>query len=77
MAVAAQFCSGDDDVAVAWVGDCRAYGWDGTALRRCTDDHTVGEQLRRNGAPWELAREHHNWLNTALSKARSARCTAW
>lgn len=59
----------DDYPVVAWVGDCRAYGWDGTELRRYTDDHTVGEQLRRNGVALELAKEHDNWLKTALSRA--------
>ncbi|WP_329176061.1 PP2C family protein-serine/threonine phosphatase [Streptomyces sp. NBC_01477] len=69
VAVAAVRRSDDDDTVVAWIGDCRGYGWDGVTLTRYTDDHTVGAQLRRNGAPWELAREHDNWLKTALSKA--------
>lgn len=56
----------------AWAGDCRVYGWDGTRLRRWTTDHTVGQQLRENGAPWELAKEHDNWLTVALAKATPA-----
>ncbi|MEV5688627.1 hypothetical protein AB0L68_36525 [Streptomyces sp. NPDC052164] len=56
----------------SWAGDCRVYGWDGTRLRRWTTDHTVGQQLRENGAPWELAEEHDNWLTVALSKATPA-----
>ncbi|MFF2522258.1 PP2C family protein-serine/threonine phosphatase [Streptomyces liangshanensis] len=59
----------EDDTYIAWVGDCRAYGWDGTVLTRYTDDHTVGAQLARNGAPWELAKHHDNWLKTSLAKA--------
>ncbi len=54
---------------VAWVGDCRAYGWDGAELRRYTTDHTVGEQLRANGVPVELAEQHDNWIKTSLRLA--------
>jgi PPM family protein phosphatase len=61
--------SGADPVEVAWIGDCRAYGWDGAVLRQYTTDHTVGEQLRRNGAPLELAAEHDNWIKTSLADA--------
>ncbi|GGR71061.1 MULTISPECIES: PP2C family protein-serine/threonine phosphatase [Streptomyces] len=54
---------------VSWTGDCRAYGWDGITLTRYTDDHTVGQQLRANGVPVEVARDHDNWLRTSLSRA--------
>ncbi|WP_063775730.1 SpoIIE family protein phosphatase [Streptomyces odonnellii] len=69
VAVAAQVHPDGNDVVVAWSGDCRAYGGDGTVLSRYSDDHTVGAQLRRNGVPLELAKQHDNWLKTALSKA--------
>lgn len=69
VAVAAVRHPDEEDTVIAWVGDCRAYGWDGTALARYTDDHTVGAQLRANGVALELAREHDNWLKTALSRA--------
>ncbi|WEH34476.1 SpoIIE family protein phosphatase [Streptomyces sp. AM 4-1-1] len=69
VAVAAVRHPDEVDTDIAWVGDCRAYGWDGITLTRYTDDHTVGAQLRLNGAPWRLAREHDNWVKTALSKA--------
>lgn len=60
----------DDDVAVmSWVGDARAYGWTGRELRRYTDDHTVGQQLRANGVALEIAKEHDNWLRTSLARA--------
>ena len=72
VAVAAVAYPDGDPVEVAWVGDCRAYGWTGTVLRRYTTDHTVGEQLRRNGAPWELAAEHDNWVQTSLAHATVA-----
>lgn len=63
-----------DTVDVAWIGDCRAYGWDGngSGLIRYTTDHTLGEQLRRNGAPWEVSEEHNNWSVTTLCHATIA-----
>ncbi|MFI6484318.1 PP2C family protein-serine/threonine phosphatase [Nonomuraea sp. NPDC050663] len=57
---------------VDWVGDARAYGWDGEWLTLHTTDHTVGQQLRANGAPWELADEHDNWVRTTLAQAAVA-----
>jgi len=68
VAVAARV-SPDGAVVVAWTGDCRAYGWNGTTLNRYTDDHTVGAQLRRNGVALDLAKEHDNWLRTTLARA--------
>jgi serine/threonine protein phosphatase PrpC len=59
----------DGETVVAWVGDCDAYGWDGTTLARYTTPHTVGEQLRHNGAPWEIAEAHDNWIKTSLAHA--------
>ena len=68
VAVVARCRAGADSV-VDWVGDARAYGWDGYCLQRYTTDHTVGEQLRVNGAPWELAADHDNWIRTSLGLA--------
>jgi PPM family protein phosphatase len=62
----------EDAVDVAWIGDCRAYGWDGRALLQYTTDHTLGEQLRRNGAPWQVAEQHDNWSTTTLCYAAVA-----
>jgi serine/threonine protein phosphatase PrpC len=61
-----------DAVDVAWIGDARAYGWDGRTLTLYTTDHTLGEQLRRNGAPWEVAEQHDNWSVTTLCYATIA-----
>lgn len=69
VAVVAAVLPGTNETRVAWVGDCRAYGWNGNRLTLYTTDHTVGEQLRTNGAPWELAEQHDNWLRTSLSDA--------
>lgn len=59
----------DDDVAIGWVGDCRAYGWDGFELRQFTTDATVGEQLRANGVALELAADHDNWVRATFGRA--------
>lgn len=34
---------------IAWVGDCRAYRWNGRVLHQITTDHTVAEYLRAQG----------------------------
>ncbi|WP_373862802.1 PP2C family protein-serine/threonine phosphatase, partial [Nocardia amamiensis] len=34
---------------VAWVGDCRAYRWNGRVLHQITTDHTVEELCRARG----------------------------
>lgn len=38
-------CSAD----IAWVGDCRAYRWNGRMLHQITTDHTLAEYLRMRG----------------------------
>jgi serine/threonine protein phosphatase PrpC len=62
----------DDATVLHWIGDARGYGWDGVELRQYTTDHTVGEQLRRNGVALELAADHDNWVRTTMSRATVA-----
>ncbi|WP_116211602.1 PP2C family protein-serine/threonine phosphatase [Streptomyces olivoreticuli] len=61
--------------SIAWTGDSRAYGWNGSTLQQRTTDHNVGQYLRQNsgGGPVELleqmeflARKHDNWLRSSL-----------
>ncbi|MFE0648186.1 hypothetical protein ACFVZH_06310 [Streptomyces sp. NPDC059534] len=60
---------------VHWIGDCRAYGWDGTALTQWSTDQTMGEWLRVNGGvPVEIAENHDNWSRLGLAKASAATC---
>jgi protein phosphatase len=40
---------GDHDVAIAHVGDSRAYRLRGTDFQRLTDDHSLVEEMRRRG----------------------------
>ncbi|MFF8618268.1 hypothetical protein [Streptomyces sp. NPDC015350] len=58
---------------IHWIGDCRAYGWDGT-LTRWSTDQTMGEYLRRNGVSVEIAEHHDNWARTGLAQAGAAMC---
>ncbi|MEU3133189.1 SpoIIE family protein phosphatase [Streptomyces sp. NPDC006854] len=37
----------DERGFVVWVGDCRAYHWDGKALQQMTSDHTLAAYLSR------------------------------
>ncbi|MTE12657.1 serine/threonine protein phosphatase [Nocardia sp. CT2-14] len=39
----------DGPCDIAWVGDCRAYRWNGRVLHRMTTDHTVAEYFRARG----------------------------
>lgn len=68
-AVAVVAVAHDDATAVYWIGDALAYGWDGQRLRQYTTDQTVGEQLRHNGAPLDVAASHDNWVRATLRTA--------
>ncbi|WP_019632682.1 hypothetical protein [Actinomadura atramentaria] len=59
----------DTDTAITWTGDARAYGWNGTRLRQYSTDHTVGQHLRLNGMPVEVAEDHDNWLRVSLANS--------
>ncbi|WP_232534870.1 PP2C family protein-serine/threonine phosphatase [Nocardia terpenica] len=39
----------DAPTEIAWVGDCRAYRWNGRVLHQITVDHTVAEYFRARG----------------------------
>ncbi|QLY34249.1 serine/threonine protein phosphatase [Nocardia huaxiensis] len=39
----------DGPCEVAWIGDCRAYRWNGRTLQQITTDHTVAEYFRARG----------------------------
>lgn len=62
----------DDEIAFAWTGDSRLYAWTGDTLEQLTTDHTVGQYLRYNGVPMELAKTHDNWLRTTIGKSNPA-----
>ncbi|EFL27527.1 LOW QUALITY PROTEIN: hypothetical protein SSOG_07240, partial [Streptomyces himastatinicus ATCC 53653] len=62
----------DGTTTIAWVGDCRAYGWNGRRLRQYGKDHSMREHLLCNGAPWDVAEAHANWVRTTLAHATVA-----
>ena len=43
---------------IGWVGDVRAYAWDGATLRQLTRDHTLAQYFRDRGQPAALHLEH-------------------
>ncbi|WKU03772.1 hypothetical protein [Micromonospora sp. HUAS LYJ1] len=63
--------SSDGGVQVCWIGDCRAWWWDGSALRQLTTDHTMGQLLRVSGgyAAEQVAASQDHWLRLSLAEA--------
>lgn len=65
---------------VHWIGDCRAYGWDGESLTLWSRDQTMGEWLRWNGGktveivPLEAAESQDNWARLGLAQATEMTC---
>lgn len=54
---------------IAWVGDCRAYLWDGLSLRQLTKDHSYVQYLVDEGIilPEEIdTHAHQNFIMQAL-----------
>lgn len=47
-----------DGYRVAWVGDVRAYAWDGAVLRQLTHDHTLAQYFRDHGSTPKPHMEH-------------------
>jgi protein phosphatase len=43
---------------IGWVGDVRAYAWDGVALWQLTTDHTLAQYVRDRGGRVEPRMEH-------------------
>jgi protein phosphatase len=50
---------GEDDVTIAHVGDSRAYRWRDGVLERLTDDHSLVEELMRQGRLTEQEAGEH------------------
>jgi hypothetical protein len=65
---------------IHWIGDCRAYGWDGEKLTLWSTDQTMGEWLRWNGektieiVPAEVAETQDNWSLLGLAQATEMTC---
>lgn len=60
---------------IHWIGDCRAYGWDGEKLTQWSTDQTMGQWLRWNGGvPIEIAGTQDNWARLGLAQATEMTC---
>ncbi len=57
---------------LAWVGDVRAYAWDGRTLLALTTDHTLAQYFRDRGSVPEPAMEHQ-----VLTSVRTAARTEY
>ncbi|MDQ0376448.1 PP2C family protein-serine/threonine phosphatase [Amycolatopsis thermophila] len=58
----------DGGYRVAWVGDARAYSWDGASLRQLTRDHTLAQYFRDRGQVPTVRMEH--LVTTSVRTAR-------
>jgi len=59
----------NNDYEIAWVGDCRAYLWDGRSLRQLTKDHSYVQYLVDEGiisAEEAPNHAHQNFIMQAL-----------
>lgn len=56
---------------IGWVGDVRAYAWDGKDLRRLTKDHTLAQYFRDHGGDVTPRMEH--LVTTSVHTAPASR----
>lgn len=56
---------------IGWVGDVRAYAWDGTTLRQLTTDHTLAQYFRDHGE--EAAPRMEHLVTTSVRTSTPAR----
>ncbi|MGW6389089.1 SpoIIE family protein phosphatase [Streptomyces sp. NPDC055103] len=69
VAVVATARAAGDEIRIAWVGDCRAYGLEGGRLRPLTADHNLAEQLALCGYTGEIPRPAAKWVRTTVRSA--------
>ncbi|GAA3043381.1 PP2C family protein-serine/threonine phosphatase [Actinokineospora globicatena] len=55
---------------IAWVGDARAYTWNGTAVRQLTTDHTIAQYFATRGVA--VAPRLNNIVTTSVRTAPPA-----
>lgn len=72
VAVVATVRAGEDQIRIAWVGDCRAYALEGGGLRPLTADHNLADQLVRCGYTGEIPRPAAKWVRTTVRSAAVA-----
>lgn len=64
-----------EPTAILWIGDCRAYGWDGETLTQYSTDQTMGQFLAwYEGVAVDLVDHHGAWARLGLAQATAATC---
>ncbi|MEU9338139.1 hypothetical protein AB0D49_34155 [Streptomyces sp. NPDC048290] len=71
-AVAVAALADDAGTRVAWVGDCRAYGWNGTRLTLHTTDQTMARWIEQYGPPVDVTKRYGDWVRVSLHSATVA-----
>jgi protein phosphatase len=61
----------DGGYRIGWVGDVRAYAWDGSELRQLTKDHTLAQYFRDHGEDVTPRMEH--LVTTSVHTAQETR----
>lgn len=62
-------------VGLHWIGDCRAYGWNGTDLTSYSTLQTMGTLLRTyGGVPVEITDHYDDWPRLGLAQATETTC---
>jgi len=56
----------DDTCEISWVGDCRAYLWDGTDLRQLTRDHSYVQHLVDTGVISAMESDKHPYQDILI-----------
>jgi len=64
-----------EPTGIHWIGDCRAYGWDGERLTQYSTDQTMGRFLAKyEGVAIDLVDHHDAWARLGLAQATAATC---
>lgn len=64
-----------EPTGIHWIGDCRAYGWDGERLTQYSTDQTMGQFLAKyEGVAVDLVDHHGAWARLGLAQATAATC---
>ncbi|MFE2046690.1 hypothetical protein ACFXAZ_38425 [Streptomyces sp. NPDC059477] len=61
-----------DGIRVAWVGDCRAYSWNGEQLALHTTDQTMARWVEQFGPPVDVTQAYGAWIRVSLATATIA-----
>ena len=62
----------DTSCEIAWVGDCRAYMWDGTVLRQLTKDHSYVQHLVDTGVIPAVDSDKHPYQDILIQALGAA-----